>query len=335
MYIIKQIPEDFIVKEKSTLEFQQNGRYFYFLMQKKNKNTLEAVQEIARALKIKENNIGFAGNKDRNAVTEQVISISGTKKENILSLNLPNIQLTFLGYRNEPLSLGELAGNEFCITVRNLEQDRKVSTIQYIVNYFDEQRFSKQNIEIGKCLLTKQFSKATTLLDNARLQSYLKEQPNDHVGALRLLPSRLLRLYLNAYQAWLWNTIVATFLSSQKDPHIVPYSKGEFIFLQPTKDLLNLEIPLPGASPLEIPSEIQAIITRVLQQENITPTDFIIRQFPGLTVMGELRRVFVEVKEFKIHFTADELHSGKNKAELQFFLPKGSYATIVIKSIFS
>ena len=74
MYKIKQIPEDFIVKEINDIILNNDGKYSYFLLKKKNYNTLNAIKAIAKKLKINEKDIGFAGNKDKEAVTKQTIS---------------------------------------------------------------------------------------------------------------------------------------------------------------------------------------------------------------------------------------------------------------------
>lgn len=334
MHIIKQLPEDFIVQERSNLIFQDNGRYAYFLLKKKNKNTLQAIQEIARALHIPEKNIGFAGSKDRQAVTEQVISIIGVQKENILKINLPNITVMFLGYRNVPLSLGELEGNHFTIIVRNIAQSVNLKPISRIVNYFDEQRFSQRNIAIGKYLLTKRFSEAVSLIDSPSVDCHLQQHNHDVVGALKKIPARLLKLYLHAYQSWIWNKTVEALLSSEKGAQRIAYSAGEFIFINPPPDLPNADIPLIGADFVPEPTVVGTIIQEILAEEKITPSDFILRPLPGLTVMCGSRKLFAQVTEFKLEYGADELHPEMGKTKLQFFLPKGSYATIVIKSLF-
>ena len=112
MYKIKQIPEDFIVKEISGIKFSYAGKYAYFLLKKKNYNTLRAVQKIAEKLGINEKNIGFAGNKDKNAVTSQVISIKNGNK-NIESIKLKDIDLKYLGRGNEEIYIGNLKGIDF------------------------------------------------------------------------------------------------------------------------------------------------------------------------------------------------------------------------------
>ena len=82
---IKENPEDFVVKEISNVKLDK-GDYSIFRLKKKNYTTERAVQTIANALKIDRKRIGYAGNKDKVAVTEQNISIKHANKENPFSL---------------------------------------------------------------------------------------------------------------------------------------------------------------------------------------------------------------------------------------------------------
>ncbi|MBL7051626.1 MAG: tRNA pseudouridine(13) synthase TruD, partial [Nanoarchaeota archaeon] len=70
---IKQIEEDFVVNEVLELEISENGKNYYYLMTKKNWNTLDLVKEIKKRLKVRD--VGFAGLKDRKAITSQYISV--------------------------------------------------------------------------------------------------------------------------------------------------------------------------------------------------------------------------------------------------------------------
>ena len=54
MYILKQIPEDFVVEEISNVEVLDQGKFVYLLLKKTNRNTLDCVKEIAKQLGIKE-----------------------------------------------------------------------------------------------------------------------------------------------------------------------------------------------------------------------------------------------------------------------------------------
>ena len=154
MYIIKQKPEDFVVNEIPVYKLDDKGRYSYFWLTKTNYNTVDAVKRIAEKLKIPIKTIGFAGAKDRVAITKQIISIKSAKKEIVESLNLKDMQLEFVGKGGSPISLGDLKGNEFKIKVRNLSANN-LNQPNMIPNYFGPQRFSKNNAEIGKLIVKK------------------------------------------------------------------------------------------------------------------------------------------------------------------------------------
>jgi len=341
MYTIKQKSEDFIVKEISAIIPLEQGRYSYFLLKKEQRNTLDVVKEISRRLNIREKQIGFAGSKDKHGITEQVISVTGVSRERILSLKLENVNLRFLGYGNSPLSLGELAGNSFEIVVRNLPKEllrEEIVVSPYLENYFDEQRFSSHNVLVGKALLLKDFAEAIKHINKEECEQHLQDHPADYVGALRLLPIRLLRMYINAFQSSLWNKTSAEYLKRNNPAgKAVPFSQGELFFVEQPERWKELNIPLVGFG--EIVTEDQQIleiIERLLQEENITRSNFIIKQIPEITVEGELRSAVVEVDDIAVgDVEDDELNLGMKKVQVKFTLPKGSYATMVIKRIFA
>ena len=165
MYTLKQIPEDFIVTEVSNLELKEASRFAYLLLKKTNRNTLDCIKEIAKQLKLKEKDLGFAGSKDRNAITSQLISVKGVSKEKINKINLDNCKIKILGYGNKPISLGDLSGNKFEITIRNLDEVN-IQETNFVANYFDEQRFSISNADIGRHLVKKEFKEAVILVNN-------------------------------------------------------------------------------------------------------------------------------------------------------------------------
>lgn len=336
MYAIKQIPEDFVVKEISNQKCLEKGKYLYFLLKKKNLGTLEAIKVIAQTLKVREKEIGFAGNKDKNAITEQVCSVSGVGKEKLEKIKLNAIELKFLGYGDKPISLGDLTGNYFEIVIRNLD-DFKINKLNHFPNYFDEQRFSEHNVGIGKALLKKDFSEACSLIDRREVHEHLVQKPKDFIGAMKKLPIRLLRIYLNAYQSYLWNETLAEFLRQKgKLSNEIDYSQGKLVFVEDAKKFLDLEIPIIGfdSADKKIDSDLKLIIKNILSKEKISYSDFVIRQIPELTLEGEIRKAFTNIFDLKIGKTGkDELNSGKNKVKLSFSLGKGSYATMVVKAV--
>jgi len=317
MYKIKQLPEDFIVKEITSTKPKDKGRFSYFLLKKKNYTTVKAVETIAEKLKIPSKKISFAGTKDKNAITEQLISILGKEKE----IKLKDIQTKFLGKGDEPVSLGDLKGNYFEIVIRNLEKIPKLKNKKSFINYFGEQRFSKNNKAVGKSILKKDFEKTVKLIltnkgaYEAKVKEYLEKNKQDYIGALRKIPKKILKFYVHAYQSWLWNNAVKEFVKN--------------------KEIKNQKIPIIGFATEIKNNEIGKIIKNILKKEEIELRDFIIRQIPELSSEGDKRNLLIEVKDLKIlEQGKDELNNKRFKVRLSFTLPKAAYATTFIKSIF-
>jgi len=315
MYKIKQILEDFMVWEMPLYELSETGVYSYFWLRKRNYNTIDAIKKIAFKLNVPLKNIGFAGTKDKAAITEQIISIRAISLEKINKLNLNDIELDYVGKGETPISLGDLKGNRFRIVVRNLDKRFKVKTSNKIPNLFGPQRFSKNNSEIGKALVQKNFKKATDLINQYELKEYLVSNPADFAGALRTIPLKTRKMYVHAYQSYLWNKTVEEYLK--------------------TNPFKNEVIPLIGFNTQLKNDKISAIIRDLMNHEGITQRDFIIPQIPELTSEGNYRELFIKPESFQIKQEPDELNKEKIKATVTFTLPKGSYATVVVDYLFS
>jgi tRNA pseudouridine13 synthase len=320
MYTIKQEPEDFAVRELSSIVPQDSGRYTYFLLKKRNYNTEAAIQRIAKQLRMPRRFFGFAGNKDKRAVTEQLCSVSG----NLRSFELKEISVEAVGRGDSPISLGDLYGNRFEIVVRNITGlPRKVSRV---VNYFDSQRFgiNDNNHLVGRSILKRDFRGATEQIikDREDMATHLKLYPNDYIGVLRLLPKKVLTMYINAYQSDIWNRGVREYLDGRKEGN---GRRDE-----------NEEFPLVGFGTEFKDAAIRGIVERLLMADGVKQRDFVIREIPELTSEGNSRRIFAEVSELAVgKLEEDELNNGMKKVTVKFTLGKGSYATIVIKEMFS
>jgi len=328
MYKIKQMPSDFIVEELPLESLGDNGDYNYFWLTKTDYTTNKAVEKIARFLKVPLKTIGYAGTKDRTAITKQLISIKNTPKELVLSLNdkLKDISLEFYCSSSSPLSLGDLKGNKFTITVRNLLEKNIISKIpSHIPNYFGEQRFSKNNPRIGKFIIKKDFKKAidTLLLTigdlEERMRKHLIKSPSDYIGALKLLPKKILLLYVHSYQSFIWNQTVESYLSQ----------------IDQSKIDKNKMIPIIGFSTEIDDPLVLEIIEKLMQNENITFRDFIIRQIPHISSEGDMRSLFMSVTDVSIKTLPDDLNKGKKKQLIKFTLPKGCYATTLLRFLYN
>ncbi len=299
---IKTIPEDFVVKELAQLPLGK-GRYDYYLLQKKGWTTLGAVRRLADFLQIPLKDIGFAGNKDKQAVTTQHISVLSVPRKKVEHFVLSGVTLTYQGSGDKRLRLGDLEGNAFDIIVRDLP-DRKALSITKIKNFFDDQRFGveKNNVPVGKALIQGRFKDACDLLE-------LSYEGKDYLKALRLIPKRLLRLYVSSYQSYLWNTIA----SKVEDAETLP--------------LVGFLTELTG--------KIGTLYKALLKKEGVAVADFLMKSLPEISSEGDARPLYVPVKNFSYTYAEDELHPMHFKCFLHFELQKGAYATMVVKQLFS
>ena len=318
MFRIKCEYNDFIVKENIDLELKEFGDFGYFLVRKINLNTKEAIRTLANVFGIKINRISYSGLKDKHAETYQYISIFKPDINKSERIKFDNFDLKFVGLGNKPIFLGQLDSNTFIITVRNLDHEYK--KINFIENYFDEQRFSKNNVNIGRFILKKDYKSALNILGL-----------NGNLNELKKLRKDKLRFYINSYQSYLWNFVVANLLEKNKNNKL-KYSLGELVFLK--DKIKNFKVPILNFDTEFNSKSIEEAYNKIMKIEGISKDSFLIRDVPELINESVDRDVFIDVK-IKSSFMDDELNKGKFKQILEFKLPKGGYATIVIKKMFS
>jgi tRNA pseudouridine13 synthase len=321
-YVLKAVPEDFIVEELKDLKDIEKGDYSYYVLRKKDIGTAEAIGKISRKLHIDKKYINFAGNKDKKAVTSQHISISKGPENDFEE---EKWSLKFIGKFKERINLGDLQGNHFEITVRNIESVPEIK--KQFINYFDEQRFSKNNSEIGKLIIKKNFKNACELIENENVENFLSEKPNEYANALKA-EKKLVKIYIHAYQSYLWNKYVLEYVKKYgQNIQSLDCSLGNLYF----GDIESKKIPIIGFG-----TELDEGMEILLKEEGISQRDFLIRSIPELSSEGAERDLVAEAENVQIgKLLEDNLNKGKKRIVISFDLPKGSYATMFIKSLFT
>ncbi len=327
MLEIKQEPEHFIVNEIAHLNLVPEGDYGIFTLIKKDYTTEEAINIIAKHLKLQPKAIGFAGNKDKRAITFQFISIPNGSKEH--ELTLPGIQLAFIGFSNEPIRLGSLLGNQFIIRVYS---DQLPKEQKYMPNYFNDQRFSANNPEVGKAIIKKDFKQAVELIsenDHEFKQSaaqHLKVHKNDYVGCLKLLSKQRLLLYVHSFQSLLFNQALDMYIR-RNTTNFREHEIYGMKFAFPNEQLEQIKLPVPGFATAFTPTT-KELYAPLLRAHDVQLIEFVIKEIPWLSQDGTTREGFVEIEKLKI------TRIKYIEYLLEFFLKKGSYATIAVKSLF-
>ena len=178
---LKQTPYDFVVEELPNIDiFKEKKEHAIFILEKQEMDTFEALRLISNNLLISLFEIGYAGLKDKHGLTKQYISIP--TKYNITSKKIEKIKLEFVGYCNKKIKIGNLKGNKFTITVRNIQKGdtpgiySRAKTISEIgvPNYFDSQRFGSviHKEFIARYLIQKNYEQAVKIF----LTKYLKKE---------------------------------------------------------------------------------------------------------------------------------------------------------------
>jgi tRNA pseudouridine13 synthase len=351
MYEIKREVRDFVVEEITpggeVLEIdkeydfgEDEGDQLICVMQKYSWDTHLAIRRISDALGVSRKRVGFAGMKDKFALTTQRISLWGITPDDVGKLQLKDIEVNPLEYSQERIELGDLWGNRFTVKVYSDKPPKKETKMP---NYFGVQRFGEVRPithVVGKEIVLGDVEEAVKIYagkvfpdegDEAReartrlseswdykeaikyfpknlkfertLIAHLAQYPNDYVNALRKLPKFLRLMFVHAYQSHLFNRFLDAVVEQGLD-----YDTG----------------PLYGyESVLENDLE-----KSILEKEMITLQQFRIGSMPEMSSRGMRRQLFVELKDFEI------LEQGEGFYVVRFSLPRGCYATVAIDFLF-
>jgi tRNA pseudouridine13 synthase len=144
---LRQKPDDFIVEELPSRELKQSGKHAVYRVSKVGMTTFAAEKVLAQHCTVPFKRIGFAGLKDTHARTVQYFSVE-TNDADCGIFKEQNVTSELAGFLDEPLRTGDLKGNKFVITIRDLKDKdvktalRNVEQVKLgVPNYFDSQRF--------------------------------------------------------------------------------------------------------------------------------------------------------------------------------------------------
>jgi tRNA pseudouridine13 synthase len=174
------------------------------------------------------------------------------------------------------------------------------------------------------------------------LVDYLLHHPDDYRGAVARLRPDLQGLFLAAYQSHLWNVILAAWLEqSFAAPELAPLELR--LGRLPVPRLLGEDarsrwhaarLPLPAARwPFDPAAPWASAASGVLANEGLTWTELKIKGLrkPFFT-KGE-RAAWCVPNELTAEPGIDERNPGRSRLRLQFSLPRGSYATLIVKRL--
>ncbi|KAF6773007.1 hypothetical protein AHF37_07044 [Paragonimus kellicotti] len=168
---------DVRVPKRANNTLMKGKRYCRFVLYKKGKDTISAIQTLSRYLRVNPSCFGYAGTKDKRAITAQFVTVKDVDSEKLASLNrrLHGIFVGNFSYVPRPLFLGDLDGNQFTVVLRSVSASASVidSSIDSwksngFINYFGLQRFGhsakSKSFDIGRHLIRSEWTEAINLI---------------------------------------------------------------------------------------------------------------------------------------------------------------------------
>ncbi len=154
--------EDFQVEEQIGFEPDHEGDHVWLVIKKRHTNTDWVARQLAQHAHVKPLDVGYAGIKDRHAVTTQsfTVNIAGKQEPDWSELNGDEITILEIKRHRRKLKRGSLTGNHFKLILRHFEgckesTETRLQTIsrQGVPNYFGSQRFGFNNLQHAHALL--------------------------------------------------------------------------------------------------------------------------------------------------------------------------------------
>ncbi len=171
---------------------------------------------------------------------------------------------------------------------------------------------------------------------------HLLRQPGDFRRAITIFPQALRSLWLATFQSHLWNRILAGFIGQTVGSEacstlaVGPNRMPFFVQLNEAQrgTMQKAVLPLPSARLHWEDDVLQSLYDRVLAEEGLELRQVRVK-YPrdSFFSKGERRTVF-QPGELSHTVAEDELYAGHRKLTLNFTLPRGCYATILIKRLF-
>jgi len=381
---IKKKPSDFIVKELPSISINNRGKYPVYILKKSGLSTLQVVRFLSFKHRIKPSDIGFAGLKDKVAITTQYLTFppdvsiperecfkhhSGRwlKQDSLNYEKETGFCIEKVGYSDEKLQLGQLKGNTFRIKINNLGKELRkkfYENLQQVKlygcpNYFGEQRFGSikgTNDFIFLYMLEGDFERALKVYFSIKgnvknwgnweafyrdFKGKVEQYERDLIlglkrglsfeKAFRILPKNIRLMFNFAFQSFMWNEYLRRYIEAKypfvRLPFMGKWKLSFYTYVEDINYLKGLEIPFTGR---EYPPEDKLLkkITEDTIKELGLKEDAFGKEVGGIKFLTDgLRKAVFFPENIKV------VSKTKDSITLSFFLPAGSYATILVRRL--
>ncbi len=323
--VLRARPEDFIVVEDLGYRASGEGEHDFIVLRKRELNTQDVVRLLARHADVKRVAVGFAGLKDRNALTTQsfTVQLPGRESPDWSALDSEALEVISVQRHGRKIRRGSLRGNAFQIRLTAVSGDReqaeqRLQTITRfgVPNYFGAQRFGYNGSNLQRL--------------------------NDLFDGRGRRPKREQRaMWLSAARSYLFNRVLDQRVRAadwdrwlQGDVMLLQGSLKQFL-PEPGEATINerlLQLDIHPSGPLcGVASRSLQTIADAATRERTVLEGFA-EWIAGLQRMGlnaDRRSLRLPVQALQWHWAGDDV------LELAFELPSGAYATAVLRELMS
>lgn len=311
--------EDFQVQEILPFVPSGEGEHHLLYVRKSGLNTVQVAKQLAQFAQVHPKDVTYAGQKDKNAVTEQWfgVRIPGKLTPNWSELNSPELTILSSNRHQKKLRIGALSGNRFTLTLRNVSDmtllAQRLEMIQAgVPNYFGEQRFGHgfANIERGRTMLS-----GKKIKDRNKRSMYLSALRSN---LFNLLASRRLEKY--GIQPIAGDCVL---LAGTRSFFVAETWDQTLLTRLAQRDIL-LSVPLWGKGELAACEQAKSFEHSLLENERLAA------DCNGLAEAGlsqERRALLLYPEAFKYQVL------DSNTVQLEFILPAGCFATSVLREL--
>jgi tRNA pseudouridine13 synthase len=316
-------PEDFVVDEIPLYEPSGSGGHLFLRIEKRGLSTLAAVARVAEVFGVPQRVVGYAGLKDKHAVTRQWLSVERGDVQRATELDGPGLRVLDVRPHGNKLKVGHLRGNRFEIVLRDCGADALDSVRTNLAwlqrhgvpNWVGEQRFGSRGLNLEKGLRV------------------LEGDPRQ---AVRQVPKRLLRLLVSAVQSEVFNRVLGRRLDTFDrllDGDVAWLHRNGACFL--IEDAFGEAVrcerfeispsgPLPGPRMLHATGKPGVLEDGVMAEMGLDLARF--GRVPGKLNAGARRPLRVPLNDTE----AEPVDGG---LRLRFALLRGAFATSVLREL--
>jgi tRNA pseudouridine13 synthase len=316
-------PEHFQVDEVLLHEPSGAGEHLFVRIEKRLFTTPDAVDVIARAARVRSHDIGYAGMKDRHAVTRQWISLPA-RSSAVESWQLPEgLRVLEVQHNTQKLRTGQLRGNHFTVRLVDVppggaERAAPITAAllaRGLPNYFGGQRFGRGGMNLSRAV---HWLRTGAKLYGRRARFYAKLYPS-------VIQSELFNRYTAARMALGFERLLrgeVLRLANVNSVFVVEHPEQELPRLL-RRDVV-LTGPMLGPKARLIRDEAEALVKEAFAGLGL-PEELVYGW--GRLGAGTHRDLLVIPEGLSVQAT------GERELELRFFLPAGSYATELLREL--